>query len=305
MIIIKVMTTSTVGDQFELRKSFDIVPVISSVVLIVISVIFISWTISFFTSTIKADSLRENHFITMEWNLLKELKLQTDKQLEEKDREITEMRQRYRQLALSKVSPENLRELENRIAALQDERAKLIVTIGKTDAESGIEQNVLSNSLKETDSPIAVTELLLIRIANLEAQLGKQKQSYAALEKELSGLDASKSETQAEALSDAGTIGLKDKLAKVRGDAVNMLGALRLKKGEIDKSGRMDIDDLNTWTLLRALASSQAIKAEYPDLLPAVEKYFNAYGRKNFFDGQSDAYDKSIKILQTLIDTLD
>jgi hypothetical protein len=253
----------------------------------------------------EADSLRENRFITLEWNLLKEMKLQTDKQLLEKDNEIAELRQRYKQLEQSNASASKLQEMEIQLKKLEDERAKLIVETGKTNVQDEALKSIPLNDTKDTVSAFDITNLLLIRIDMLEAQLEEQRSSSATLEKELLDLDASDAGGQATAEKDTEAKAFKETLAKARADAMSALTELRQKKKKIDNAGSLSIDDLNAWTLLRALASSQAIKADYPDLLRSVESYFDAYGKQKVQDGQREAYAAAIKMIELLVKKLD
>jgi len=300
MFIIKVMKIYPAEEKITPKKSFDLVPIISNLVLIILSVMFIGLTVSFFRNRLEADSLRENRFLTMEWDLLKELKLQTDKQLSEKDRQISELHQRYRQLEQSKASAPELQEMKIQLKKLEDERADLILKTGKATSKVEAEKKIPLNGMEDAVSPSVLTNLLLGRIDRLEAKLEEQRLSSAALEKELLDLKASDANGKIAAQKDTGTNG-KDMLAKAHKDALTALSELKRKKQQIDGTGRLSIEDLNTWTLLRALATSQTIKADYPDLLPAIESYFDAYGKQKFTDGEREAYTSSIKTLELII----
>jgi len=80
----------------------------------------------FFLKDSQSTTLNENSFLTTEWRLLKEMKEQTDEILQVKDRELDELRQRYRTLLAGNNSPEGLRALEEELKRVESERQEIL-----------------------------------------------------------------------------------------------------------------------------------------------------------------------------------
>jgi len=52
----------------------------------------------------------------------------------------------------------------------------------------------------------------------------------------------------------------------------------------------MSFADIKTRSLVRAIVSSSAVSATYPDLLQSLDHYFEVYGQQERLRGQLDAY---------------
>src|SRR6056297_67440 len=102
-------------EEFKPQRNIDIHPIISNLVLLVFAAVFLWFTISAYEARIKAVSMQENRFLTTEWHLLQELKVQTDQQLLEKDQEIAKLRQQYLKLAQSNASSTELQQLKEKL----------------------------------------------------------------------------------------------------------------------------------------------------------------------------------------------
>ncbi len=275
----------------------DLLPFAVNIVLILGAAAYFAWNIPFQRKKMNQVELDENRYIKMEWNLLQELKIQTDRQLLEKDREIAELRRRYGEALSGSEASAELAELEERLKAAEKERDRIAARAvpGSATVSSSVSVDrappvTAAGSLR---SP-ALDILLLARIDDQEAALAELSAQRDELEKELAAIKAvGSTAVEAPAAENGGSAVYTRRLAVA-------LDSLRTGKAEADKAAIVELDDLNAWALLRALANTQSVKEKYPDLLPAIEKYVTAFGDQRFHEGRSQAYTDSIKALESV-----
>ena len=73
-------------------------PVIANAALILVAAIVLSAAVVQYRGSVRETTRTETRFVTTEWQLLRELKEETDRLLEEKEREIAVLRRRYLEL---------------------------------------------------------------------------------------------------------------------------------------------------------------------------------------------------------------
>ena len=183
----------------------------------------------------------ESRFVTTEWQVLRELKIQTDRQLLQKDREISELRQRYLLMTRQGGDSEELREIERRLQEAEDERQVILSksleltvadepAVGENDfedvsgidAEPEIEERLSFRTIQQDlqqliqpDEGSSIMQLLQDRIHTLESQLTEtrlesntyrqeiadQGRAMARLEMELARVESALSTSEQELMA--------------------------------------------------------------------------------------------------------
>ncbi|HOX33792.1 MAG TPA: hypothetical protein PLB91_15780 [Spirochaetales bacterium] len=264
-------------------------------------------------------SLKESGFLTTEWRLMRELKERTDRELRDKDREIAELRARYLSLKDAGSSSESLAELEEEMRRAEAEREALLSTRIKAATASPAaaelaaarprqRASVPEAALPEKDS--ALSELLRRDIEALERELAASRSSAASLERELAGLrlaaeaaaGQAPSPTAAPAPGPAaeGPPPIEPARAIAEGDPV--AAALEfLERERAAAAGRpLELSDLKTRALLRAIVRAPAIRAEYPELLGSLDRYLALLAEEAYLRGRREACAEAIEALGEL-----
>ncbi|HUI71369.1 MAG TPA: hypothetical protein VL354_12695 [Spirochaetia bacterium] len=155
------------------------------------------WTLAVrYHAQMAAVSLSENRFITAEWSLLQELKVQTDTKLLEKDQEIADLRRQYLSLSERKASPDVLRGMEIKIEEADRERQEIALA-KSVPAVATTPKRTLDARLAPLVDPARLPEILSAQIRTLQAQLDERRLYANVLEEQLKneGRESS-SETQ-------------------------------------------------------------------------------------------------------------
>lgn len=278
----------------EAAFKVDHFPLFSALALAAAVAAYFAWAIPFFHGRVEKIKLSENRYIRMEWRLLQELKLQSDRQLLEKDIEIAELREKYARAVAGKDSQEALKDLEERLRRAEAARMDLLAASGtlRPGPAAAPSASIPLESGAASLPSASMSVLLLARIDEQEGELLQLRSRSADLERDLAALKAGASTTPA--------LKAEEGSAKYAKGLAAALENLRALKAESEHSGGVGIDDLNAWALLRALANTPSIKEKYPELLPAVEKYVAAYGSRRQGEGRGEAYAESIRVLEAL-----
>jgi hypothetical protein len=269
-------------------------------------------------------TMSDNRHLTTEWHLLQELKARTDRELREKDLEISRLRLEYENLATDDFSAAMLRELEAELARAEKEREailsqRLLATSPVSAGTRGAKESTATagNRAQEMtaigpatglatkpDDPVftgdgttALSRLLGERITTLEAQSAAYRLRAETAEKKLAQAETRlatqsasvKAETNAATDADAGS-----------GEVDMLMTLIEQRKDNLRTEASPSLEDLKTRSLLRAIISTPAIKAEYPGLLEAMDRSFAAYGRQEWVAGQKNAYAFMLESLETL-----
>lgn len=298
---------------------------LSNIFIILTTVLVLGAALYRYQGKIQNITLSENRFLTTEWHLLQELKAQTDSLLQEKDLEIARLRSQYRSFSKEELSGERLKKIEEELRIAEAERAA-ILSARLSVMASGSDKNTDLSSPRElveaaaksampeaenallpaaddqnatrdtTETAPLLNELLAERIQSLEAQNSalriRAEQAEARLEQSNQLQD-----TQGHTAAASGTTGTSTAEAKL---VLALYHILEEELALVDSETKPDLASIRTRALLRALVSSPAIRAEYPDLLQAMDESFEDFGKQEWLRGQKDAYLFIQKSLQTL-----
>ncbi|MGA2766600.1 MAG: hypothetical protein ABSG17_24925 [Spirochaetia bacterium] len=89
-------------------------------------------------------------------------------------------------------------------------------------------------------------------------------------------------------------------VARMREEAQAALAAAERKAREAGSAQPLDIQDLKTQALVRALVGSPEIRAAYPDLLKSLDHFFEVYALQQRLAGQREAYASLQPMLEPL-----
>lgn len=243
----------------------------------------------------QAAALNDNIFLTTEWRLLKELKDRTDQLLFDKDKEIEELRNRYRTLQGQKAAPLLLEAIEAELIKAESERdailsARLLPgSTARASANAGLAPPTPSRV-----SDNALTALLRDKIQSLEEELASGRQDTDDRLKELNSLQ---SRLEAALAQQAAPTETPPPLALLEGGSSAspeaILDLLRQRRDALASGGpALSLSDLRTRTLLRAIVRTPAIQAEYPSLSTDLDRYFQVYGEVERHKAQVESYDE-------------
>lgn len=107
------------------RNAF-VLPIVANLVLVCVAATVFVVAFANYRERIRRTELTESRFITLEWNLLRELKSETDRQLHEKDQEILALRLRYLELASTSGAEGDRRTVEVLLRQAEREREMII-----------------------------------------------------------------------------------------------------------------------------------------------------------------------------------
>lgn len=302
--MVKRQTEYPVGENTT-RRNIEIPLIIANLALVAGTVILLWIAMYFYQRQIKAEIVSDNRFLTTEWQLLQELKTQTDRQLREKDLEITELRVLYRKLSLQNNAQEQLLELENHLKRAEAERESLfamrLTAIADSARETTPAKAVTSDRISQSGSTVAeaydssvtaenaqaLNGLLTRRIQELEILLAQSRTRAEVAESRMMG-------------SPAVSLRSNPTEAESRAKMDEILLELQRKMRDIDAEPAPKIEDIKTRSLLRAIVSSAPIRNEYPDLLNALDRYLKAYARQEMLNGQKEAYTTAIETVKAV-----
>ncbi len=230
-------------------------------------------------------TLDDNRFITTEWHLLQELKAQTDQLLRDKDSEIARLRANYHDSLSQDLSPSVLHEIETELKRAEEERAAILASRLSARPPTFVPATAGTHATENGKSSVpaytAPTPLSVLIAESAAESLATEPQSSQSAVRSDSASATGERASSAEAFQ---------KLTRL----------LNRKVGEIDAEPPPKIESIRTRSLLRALVSSPSIRAEYPELLDALDRSFEDYGRQEWLKGQKAAYVFTIETIKDL-----
>jgi len=242
---------------------------VPNILLAVLTAGLLFAAVAYFDTLSRTEIRGDNRFLTMEWQLLQELKAETDRQLSQKDREINDLRARYALLKLQNLSPVELAGLEEEIRKAEAERETLVSKLFSTGAGSTASGTPSSAGQPQAGGFDIVSALYRQRIRDLEGLLAAKASSSAPV--------------PAPALIAAADTSAADMSSALR-------GFLERKIRELELATAPRFEDLKTRTLLRAIASAPAIRADYPDLLEKTDRYLESSAVLEQAKGKKEAF---------------
>lgn len=281
------------ADHYLLMLNFFIV--FLTITIILVANIFYRKDSSYTT-------LKENSFLTTEWRLLKTMKEQTDRLLQEKDQEISALRTRYLGLLKKNPSSENLSAMEAELRRAQAERQKILSSRygGASSVYGGADSIKLSSTVSSAPAaPVApqkdgpLSTLLIKRLEALEQESEVAKVSQTKLEEENQRLRAE--------LAEKGRAPepVAEPVAETAARSDNGDGLPRLLEAQRallnTATPALTLEDIRTRTLLRAILRSPAIRKEYPTMVEDLDRYFELYGAAERLKGKREALDEALQ----------
>lgn len=308
------------------RRRLDFAVAAINIAILVGSALFLVCSDAAYRSRGQEESLRDNKFLTIEWRLMKELKQRTDLELRDKDRQIAELRQRYRQLKASGTSAEFLSSIVDQIKKAEVEREALLSVRLKVmsdphsaEARYGETQSTPS-SLAEAPrvADTALSERLRRQIADLEEALRRSEAESQAMEEKLEAFRRDSPQAGAAPAKDppadgsgAEPIGAPAAIAaspsgpeasdEAEELAQAILAALAKDNEALgDPDAVLSLSDLKTRALLRAIVRTPAIRAQYPNLLESLDRYLSLAGKEEYLRGKREAYESLMETIEAL-----
>jgi len=269
-------------DPFPIRPRRDIFLIVSSALLALFTAGFLLAVLSIYQTRIQTISLRESRFIKTEWQLLQDLKAQTDRELLQKDQEIADLNRNY--LSMVRNSG-NEAQIENIQSMLQQARAQRETILARRESLSSAKPAQQEGWLKTLppsggNGPV-VTRLLQSRVTLLEGQLSESRRQTQELAGEVVALNAQNEEAQRSYQA----------LVAQFGAAAQTLqdGVAKARRKNTDPQPP-SIEELNTRVLVRAIVGSPEVRVKYPDLLKSLDDYLRDYALQERAAGRQEAY---------------
>ncbi len=169
----------------------------------------------------------------------------------------------------------------------------------------GTAEGTLISELLPATGASALVRILQQEVESLRTQLDDSRLQTGELQAEISAADSqykstvgrlsdelSKTRSQVESLSSA--------ITKLENEIQNASTAVAQKATEGRPQPSTDLRDLETWALVRAVVSSPAVRAQYPNLLSALDEYFRAYGLQQRSEGRQEAFSTAESILSPI-----
>lgn len=254
----------------KIRRNQLFLPLIVNSLLIALTAGFIWIMHSEAENQIRAVTLRENRFLTSEWQLLKTLKAQTDRQLREKEEEIIALRKQYEELKSSGQSGEELKELEKLLKSAEAER-----------------EEIISRRMEDMSAPASAPILDSETVPDAREQAPPSQNS--TLIRQIKSLEQE-------------NLQLELDQRQLRNNLAAALRQIREKEQLAANSRALRMEDLSTRALLRALISSPRVRSEYPGLLNSADRFFSNYGLQERFSGRREVYSEMESLLKDLLE---
>ena len=279
---------------------------VSNGALVVFAVAFIWFSLAFYREKGSEISFSESYFVTTEWNLMQTLKLNTDRQLMNKEQEILGLRQRYLQLLQNPESSQGAMELRNQLRRAEDERRDILSLrlappgqANPADLEAVIAAAPdMSAAAPRSPQSSSASMMFQSRIEMLETQLADEKALSSAISDTLAALSKER-ELSSRAFMEE--LALRDAtIARISAAGSSAFDAIRRDSQNLEARRQAIELDLNTKVLLRAIASSPEIRARYPDLLASLDRYFDQLALVERLRGRAETYAATSKALEAL-----
>jgi hypothetical protein len=287
------------------RKSWDEITLVSNIALIGITAIFLIISVHVYRTRIETVSLNESRFLTTEWRLLRELRAQTDRQLLEKEQEIADLSERYLKLIRANAAAAEVNRIETRLEQARNEREQILARTENPPTGAEPDRSGWINEILPTESNERLTGLLRSRIEQLEREREEGIRTIDALKAELDAFRSRSGESDRRASEiEAENRAMIERLAdEVRRLEISIAAAREtLERKARDDGGTTGpgIEELSVFALVRAIAGSPAVRTEYPDLVPAFDRYLDSYVQRERAAGRREAYADAAETLGRL-----
>jgi hypothetical protein len=285
------------GKRPRETKRVDLPLIALNIFLIALTAAALLYSDFHFRKSAQAATLSDNRFLNTDWSLMKTLKEHTDQLLQDKDREISELRQRYLALQRQSSSAELLAAAEAELQRAEAERKAILSARFKTSSASpGQQENVLlpapAGMSPSRVAESGVSELLRQQILKLEKEVSSGRQGTEALEQEIGELRARLSASQG---------GAGQGTYAAPGSVDSVLSLLEQDRASLSgEEPAFGLADIKTRSLLRAIVRTPAIRSQYPDLVESLDRYFELYGMAERLKGKREAYDEITDSVRTL-----
>lgn len=275
-------------EEFNPQKTRDPVLILSNILLLLITVVFLWVTFSYYQSRIQAVTLDENRYLTAEWQLLGELKAQTDKQLSEKEREIAELQRKYAELLRQNASDEELEQVQSQLKKARAEKDVIL--------SQRVQTGQKAEGVNTAFDVSSVSALLEAEIKKLNQELEQSKDRLESLRAEL--IHAETEHSQAVQNYSNEIQALSSELNRYRTTHSSVVEELQQKSAILDRLRTPDIEEINTRVLLKAIVSSPTVRSEYPQLQAELDRYFQVLANQHILEGREAAYREAIELLE-------
>lgn len=300
------------------KRKEALLPIVSNLILFVFTAGVLWAAVAQYQERIREATLAENRFLTTEWQLLQEMKRETDQRLAEKDREIAALRREYERMRRGDQSQSDLSEIEARLRQAREERDRILSRLMEgpldlsppADQDARGEESVTAGQESPTGSEPPLWSTLSSATAGRSVIDDIVQRRIAALNDELEALQREQERTRREyeAVLEQTVRRSEDsaeRLNRAREAAAAAREELERRRREIEAGGHPSVDDLNTRALLRALVTVPAIRAEYPNLLESLDRYFEVYGLQKRLEGRREAYAEAEEVVEAVIEEIE
>ena len=300
-------------------------PLILNAAVIVLSALVLWWAAAVFREQLRTSTEVESRFVTAEWHLLREFKEQTDRQLAAKEREITLLRRKYRELAVSGATADELREIEEQLRTEESERDAILsirfdptIDLSSPDSQERLAPEPAEPVREETPprSPAStvVQDAFARRIQAAMTQLQESRLRMQLLEDRNDSLrrqnerlaeELARTRREADsrmaAVSSAPT-GAEEAVRALRAvvDGLEVRLAQGLPPAAASPPEREILDLVHTRALLRAIVGSPPISIEHPELAGELERYFEAVNLEQTVRGRREVYAAAGEALEAI-----
>ncbi len=283
-------------------------PIISNVVLAVATAAVLWWAFTSYQNDITVQTAAGSRYLTMEWNLLQELKSQTDAQLKEKEQEIASLRRQYARLLAQggTASDESaIRDLERQLAEAEAQRKSLlqdrievvnptllqnretqIPSTASGGTTTGIARSSPADTPQRNDSP--VTTLLRREIDVMEERLSRSEETQRQL---IVALEESEARRAALETRINETIARLPSRLPTDDDAPSET---------LPAGGETTLNMIATRAVVRAVITSPEIRREYPDLVDRLDEYIATVEVRARQAGRREAYAEASEAIEAI-----
>ena len=276
------------NEELHPNKNRDLVSILSNLLLVLFTVLFLWIAFSYYEDRIQAVTLDENRYLTTEWQLLEELKAQTDEQLAEKEREIAELQRKYNELRQQNASDQELKAVQNQIAQAKDEKELIL--------SQRIDQSSTAGSISPAAINPSINSLLEQKVKKLEHELEQSRQKIEQLRNNIEGLNSEHRKTVQQLRTENRT--LSNELTQENETQSEVLEELIRRLKMLDRVQTPDMEDINTRVLLKAIVSSPTVRSEYPQLQTKLDRYFQILSNQHLLEGRQAAYREAIELIE-------
>ena len=282
-------------------------PVIANAALILVAAIVLSAAAVQYRGSVRETTRAETRFVTTEWQLLRELKEETDRLLEEKEREIAVLRRRYLELrgqdgttSEQELIEAQLREAEgdrDELLSARIDRSMALLFEPDDEADLGDDPRSPEDGGRQT----AIREVLdrLPRPSDAEtAEPDAPPVIHGSL------VVRSRLEESRRRIEELETrIAESGQRVEQARSAMPRLGDFEVDvspgtSSEPDESWLLEL--VETRALLRAIAASAPIREEYPDLADNLDRYFEEFGSQRLVRGRREGFEAAAEAVERM-----